>query len=536
MKTHWKNIILIILTAILVPATLLTVYEITSLNDSEEELRTIYDQQLETILFSVNQYSQDIISKWLTEAEEEYLKCVEKNNFDGIKEIVNSFIIFDVIIVVDEKQLTVNRIFYNDSKFSPDLFEGSDPNNKIDLTKLLNKNKEKIEKLFRYKKDGFTKYEPLEFNHEDLLLTHGESISLIGFAVAESGNKQSLLVVSLDDKRILQTVIAPKIESLAQEQLVVTIIRNYDNRVVYSSNGESDIIPQNTKPVWILPGYSLGITNAGESLESVIQWRQTVNIIVVVLFDLCLVAALLLILRYIRKESDLAQHKSDFVSNVSHELRTPISLVKMYTESLEMGRVKDEKKREEYYHVINSETDRLSRIVNKILTFSRMDAGRKKFNFVKSDLNEIVEKIVSTYSHQLREMGYKFTIKLYEQALNVNIDLDSAEEAVTNLIDNAIKYDSEKKEIIVSTGMKAGYYYFSISDKGIGISKEEQKKIFEKFYRVSSGLVHNTKGSGLGLSLVKHIMDEHGGYVEVDSQINTGSKFTLYFPMGNKES
>lgn len=534
MKTKWKNIVLLAFAIILIPATVLTVYEITSLDDSEEELRKVYDQQLETILFSVNQYSQDILSKWIEVLEISYNEVAESGNLEDLVSDIRSNPIFDNITFLNKKNgdikqvVTGEGIFYESSgnKIIDDQF--------INWKPVIEKNREKIDRLINYKSSGYSKLEPIDFYDEDGNLFSSPQTTFMSFIIGRAESDFDIAIVQLNNKSVLQRILAPKIESMAQDQLVISIINKSQTRIIYSSNGDVNFMINNTKDVWILPGYALGISQAGTPIEEIISSRRTINVIIVLVFDFCILLAIWLIFSFLKKQEELSQHKSDFVSNVSHELRTPISLVKMYTESLEMGRVKEEKI-PEYYSVINSETDRLSRIVNKILTFSRMDAGRKKFNFATTDLNHIVKKVMELYSHQMQELGYTFEIKLSEEKLLASLDMDSVEEAITNLIDNAIKYDTQNKNIIVSTGNDNSMGYFRITDKGIGIQLEDQKKIFEKFFRVSSGLVHNTKGSGLGLSLVKHIMDGHGGEVDVISQPGIGSTFTLLFPLDIKE-
>jgi len=532
MKTKWKNIVLLAFAIILIPATVLTVYEITSLDDSEQELRKVYDQQLETILFSVNQYSQDILSEWVQRLEDVYKKSIEEKKLKELEEVFKSNPVFHQFLVIDQEEgnakliiSDMGAVIITDSKKAEDLWN---------FSAVLHGNESKIARMNNYKKSNYTKLEPIDIYQPDGTINSNPQFVSLAFLMNNINDENDLAIVLLDTRNVLQRIVVPKIESLAQNQIVVSIYNKKEGRVVYSSNGDVTITIENAKDIWILPGYSLGISQSGTPIEEIISARRTINLAIVLFFDFCLLLAIWLIFSFLKKQEELSQHKSDFVSNVSHELRTPISLVKMYTESLEMGRVKEEKI-PEYYRVINSETDRLSRIVNKILTFSRMDAGRKKFNFNKTDLNDLVAKIMNLYSHQMQELGYSLMMSQSEEKLWVNLDMDSAEEAITNLIDNAIKYDTQNKYIVVSSGIENNKGFFRITDKGIGIRQEDQKKIFEKFFRVSSGLVHNTKGSGLGLSLVKHIMDGHGGNVKVESQPGLGSTFTLFFPLANNE-
>jgi len=233
----------------------------------------------------------------------------------------------------------------------------------------------------------------------------------------------------------------------------------------------------------------------------------------------------------IKREIELAQIKSDFVSNVSHELRTPLALINMFAETLSMGRVKTEEKRNEYYGIIQQETERLSKIVNKILSFSKLEADKWKFNFAKTDLNSLAEKVYKSYKFHLQQNGFELSFEPFIGTLEVNIDSEAVSESVINLIDNAIKYSDNVKRVVIRTGRIDEKVFIEIEDSGAGISSEDQTKIFDKFYRASNGNVHNTKGTGLGLTLVKHIVDAHKGEIKLNSKLDEGSVFRLIFPV-----
>ncbi|MDP2037602.1 MAG: HAMP domain-containing sensor histidine kinase, partial [Ignavibacteria bacterium] len=233
----------------------------------------------------------------------------------------------------------------------------------------------------------------------------------------------------------------------------------------------------------------------------------------------------------IKKEIELAQIKNDFVSNVSHELRTPLALINMFAETLSLGRVKTEEKKVEYYGIIQQETERLSKIVNKILNFAKIEAGKWKYNFAKVDLNEILIKIYDVYKFHLSSNGFEFALNAGDKELKVLADAEAVSEAVINLIDNAVKYSGDIKKVLVKTGIEGRKAFVEVEDSGLGISQEDQKKIFEKFFRVSTKEIHNAKGTGLGLTLVKHIVDANHGEISLKSELGKGSCFRLTFPL-----
>ena len=273
----------------------------------------------------------------------------------------------------------------------------------------------------------------------------------------------------------------------------------------------------------------MAIKLKGETIEDLVNQRAKTNLILIIALTLILIAGAWLVFRNTKREVELAQVKSEFVSNVSHELRTPLSLISMFAETLEMGRVKSEEKKKEYYSIISQEALRLGKIVNKILSFSKMEAGKRTYNFEEVDLNEIVEQIYDSYRFHLQNNGFEFIFHRHDSPLKIKADSEALSEAIINLLDNAVKYSKDKKRVELLTGEKQESIFLEVTDLGIGIGTEDQKRIFEKFYRVSSGLVHNTKGTGLGLSLVKHIMDAHKGEVTLSSELGNGSTFRLIF-------
>jgi signal transduction histidine kinase len=234
----------------------------------------------------------------------------------------------------------------------------------------------------------------------------------------------------------------------------------------------------------------------------------------------------------VRRELHLSRLKSDFVANVSHELKTPLALVRLFAETLELGRVPNEDKARQYYRVINKESQRLTQLINNILDFSRIEAGRKEYRFVTTNVAKVVADVVDSYRFHIEQQGFDLQVRVAEDLPEVEADPEALGQAVLNLLNNAIKYSRDSKSIVVDVRRDESRVLISVADQGIGIPKGEHKKIFEKFYRGEDSLVHETKGSGLGLPLVRHILEAHGGSVEVDSAPGRGSTFTLVVPSG----
>jgi signal transduction histidine kinase len=251
----------------------------------------------------------------------------------------------------------------------------------------------------------------------------------------------------------------------------------------------------------------------------------TVLVLIVLLFGIALT------IRATDREARLAQAKSNFVANVSHELKTPLSLLSLFSEILELGRVNSEEKKTEYYRIIRHESLRLNKVIDNILDFSKIEAGRKTYNFAHSDMGEVIENVLSSYRYQIINSGFDIQTNIQPDLPSVLIDREAMAQAISNLVDNAIKYSGDVKQLSIKTEMLGSDLSIEIADRGIGIPRAEQAKVFEKFYRVGNGLVHDVKGSGLGLSLVKHIIESHKGTISVESDVGKGSRFTILLPL-----
>jgi signal transduction histidine kinase len=281
----------------------------------------------------------------------------------------------------------------------------------------------------------------------------------------------------------------------------------------------------------VFRGLALGMKFQGTSVEAIGRNWIFSSFLSLGVVSLLLVGGLVLTYRSVSKEVALARLKSDFVSNVSHELRTPLSLIRLYAETLELGRVKTQEKVQEYYCIIRKESERLTALINNILDFSRIEAGRKEYEFRPTDLAELVSNTLDTYRAQIDEHGFTFEQSIDAGLPQIRVDREAIARSLVNLVNNALKYSDREKFLCVRLYRSNGAVKLEVADHGIGIARNEQSKIFEKFYRAGDPLVHNTKGSGLGLSLVRHIAHAHGGEVEVESTPGKGSTFTLSLPL-----
>lgn len=236
------------------------------------------------------------------------------------------------------------------------------------------------------------------------------------------------------------------------------------------------------------------------------------------------------------REMRLSAMKSDFVSNVSHELRTPLASIRVFGEFMRRGRVRSDAKIREYGAYIETESRRLTQLINNILDFSRIESGQKVYSFEPCDLEDVVTTTLATLEIRLRNRSMTLEYRGPDEPLpTILADASAIDRALANLLDNAVKYSNGSTVIQVRLDRDDGHALLSVTDHGMGIPRHEQEQIFERFHRVSTGLVHDVKGSGLGLSLVQHIVDAHGGWITVDSEVGRGSTFTIGLPLDEEE-
>jgi len=321
----------------------------------------------------------------------------------------------------------------------------------------------------------------------------------------------------------------------SESGLAVSVFDEKQNQIYANASGVKNYqVKMAFAPVF--PNWDLAATYRGSSIQSVAQASFEKSLLLTAVVLCLLLVGIILTLRAASREMSLAAAKSSFVSNVSHELKTPLALIRLYAETLELDRVKDEQQGKDFLRTINGETRRLTQLINNILDFSKIEAGRKEYRFVSSDVAEIVETVLRTYEYQLRDAGFEVSTRIDQGLPMVAIDAEAISQAVVNLLNNATKYSEDAKKIEVAVAARDSHIAIEVADHGIGILRSEQQKIFEKFYRVSTTLVHNTKGSGLGLALVKHVVEAHGGRVLVDSELGRGSRFTILIPIPKTDS
>ncbi len=257
-----------------------------------------------------------------------------------------------------------------------------------------------------------------------------------------------------------------------------------------------------------------------------------------VFFTLILLVTFIITLVIVFRQKRYNEIKNDFVNNMTHELKTPIASISLATQMLNDETVtKSEKMRKHLVGVITDETKRLRFLVEKVLQMSMFDRKKSSFKKKHLDLNEMVETIANSFSLRVEHTGGKINVDIGAVDSEIYVDEVNFQNVIFNLMDNAVKYRKTDKpvDVYLKTWNDDKWLYFSVSDTGKGMKKDDLKKIFDKFYRVGTGNVHDVKGFGLGLAYVKKVVDLHDGEIKVDSEYGKGSTFTIKLPVIHDE-
>jgi signal transduction histidine kinase len=301
----------------------------------------------------------------------------------------------------------------------------------------------------------------------------------------------------------------------------------------HASLSEPIKITRNLAP-W-LPQTNLVVTPSYEFLRTDRQQGRLLRLLLIGLLSIVILIGIALISRVVSKEVEVARLKSDFLSSVSHELRTPLTTIRIMAEMLSMGAVASDEKRAEYHKNIVSESDRLTRLINNVLDFARIEDGRKKFEFGFGDIADTlfeVERITGDYA---RKEGFTLNMTVDETLPPVSFDRDAMIQALINLVSNAVKYSRDEKYIELGASAGGEEVTIWVKDHGPGIEASEIPHLFERFYRGGDHMTREAGGTGLGLSIVQHIISAHGGRVRVESKVGHGSRFEIILPLDGPE-
>lgn len=317
---------------------------------------------------------------------------------------------------------------------------------------------------------------------------------------------------------------------------IITVAVNSNGtpiRLSSPSNGRADwkhpfVAAEITEalPHWEVAVYLLDPARAGRSAS---VFKLTLGLLVALLV-LAIAVGSWLIVTDLNRQLRLARQKTDFVSNVSHELKTPLTSIRMFTEMLAEDRVHDDTKRRHFLRIITAETARLTRLINNVLDFARLERGEKKYQFAAFDLAALVRETVESFRPHLETLGFAVRTEVPSNPHTFQGDRDAIAQVLVNLLSNAEKYSGERKEIEVTLEVTAETIEVRVSDRGLGVPSGCEEKIFAQFYRAHDSLSSGIQGSGLGLTLARQIARAHGGEVTCRMREGGGSSFVLRLP------
>ena len=506
-----RNILLIVIFTILLPLAGYILYSLGTLRENEKVIQDTYNDQLEAILFSVNQYSNDFMNSVINKMEQNFDSTAKEYFSNEILMLSqrNGFAIFSIIPLDNREK------FYTVNISASDAIEDT-------LRFIVRENKQVIERLADYHQTGYRKLEPSR------MIKSQDEMYQVLFTIFQMKDEKYLFVGLIEPLAFVEEVLRPRMQQIVEEQMIIALSSKEEQKILYATdslNGQNLV----DREMWLFPDLSVGITPKSSTINQLVRDRFTYHVIAIGLLGLLLLIGFSFLLRNVNREMILAQHKADFVSSVSHELRTPLALISMFAETLLLNRIKDENKKKEYHEIIYKETNRLSNIVSRILNFSKIEANRRIYSFEETDMSQLVRDVMKDYAFHLDQNGFTIHFRASDHPIWIKADRDGIYEGMVNLLDNAIKYSPDIKEIYVSLGENENTAWIEVSDKGIGIPDDKIHQIFDKFYRATERDLYKAKGAGLGLTILKHIMDAHNGKIEVSSEVGKGSTFRLIF-------
>jgi signal transduction histidine kinase/tetratricopeptide (TPR) repeat protein len=311
------------------------------------------------------------------------------------------------------------------------------------------------------------------------------------------------------------------------------------------ANGEqllkSVSFPEETSPVGVvfpsdLPSWSLTFYPEYTGLfNSLFRPGAGIFLYIFIVIVVILAFGLFFTHQTVNNEMRLSKMKSYFMSTVSHEFKSPLTSIRQMAEMLVHGRVPSPERQHKYHTTILQQSERLSHLIDNILDFSKMEEGQKVFHFEKADITPVVENVVESFKEHTTLQGFKINLSIPKPLPDVVFDREAMEQVLHNLLDNACKYSGDSREIEVQLLSRGNRVIISVRDYGIGISKEDHDKIFSRFYRAGEELTQTVKGSGIGLTIVKQIVEAHNGTIDVESAIGKGSSFSVILPIGYDE-
>ncbi len=370
------------------------------------------------------------------------------------------------------------------------------------------------------------------YHYSKIVVDKNYLVSAVMIPGEERKHSLGILGVNMNNDYFEREFLNSSIEELQLDKNTIITISNLSGQILYGkknqSNGSSKVTTffEGNFPPWRIElshikAEGVGIMNIQKSF----YFWTILTLILVLIFGVVLVT------RTVTHELEILKIKSDFVSSVSHEFKTPLTSIKALTERLLNDKVKNPTKMKQYFSVISQDADKLTRLVENVLDFSKIEEGKKKYDLSKTNVAEWLDQTINNFIKESMQRKVKIQTKFPENIPYLKIDKNAMSQAVCNLLDNAIKFSPHKNKIEVIVEKQENTLIIKIKDYGIGIPQKELDKIFDKFYQGTNSIRYSVKGTGLGLTLVKHTNEAHGGKISVESKEDQGSTFSVILPI-----
>jgi signal transduction histidine kinase len=524
-SSFWRMVVPVCL-LILAPIFTYTAFELASSSEREHLIQNLYEAQLSAILFSVNQYCWDVVNGWGNFLRGELqtdggLPASPPKIVAGLANVQQRYAVLRGAFATQANDLYLAL---------PDSLATKRDQITQCISRALAAGAAEIEKMREQARKGYVRPAVLKLEIDS---TDSQLLFVFSFDAENKNGSAQLSGMFFSSENFVQQVLRHKMAEFESKNFLLAVRQAGTGRMIFATQNLTNAIFEQEESLWVLPDMKLAIKLAGLSTAQIARSRTQRTLFLMLGIDAVILAAVILLLRIILRETELARLKSDFVDNVSHDLRTPLGLIRMFAETLEMGRLTSEEKRQEYYRTLSREAARLTRMVNNLLDFSRIEAGRKAPKPKKAALPALIKDALDSYRFHLQQRGFVLVEQLDGEAPPISADAEAVAQAFLNLLDNAVKYSAEEKHITVGLRREGEWAVIEVKDCGLGIEAKHLDKIFGKFYRVET-VGHETRGAGVGLALVQHIMQAHQGSVEVSSTPGKGSSFLLKFPFAAK--
>lgn len=338
--------------------------------------------------------------------------------------------------------------------------------------------------------------------------------------------------VQLNGDHLLAGVLPEALGNVQLNDAVEVVLTDLAGRPLSGKRNVSTALPLATEYFEDnFPPWKIELFQAPAKGMEILDLRKSFFIWTILTLIIVLAFGAFLLARTIAHEMEILKIKSDFVSSVSHEFKTPLTSIKALMERLVDGKVRDAGKMDQYFSIIAQDTDKLTRLVNNLLDFSKIEEGKKEYVFSDTDIVRIATEQVERFKKEQVEAGPDIRLEIADEIPTLRADPDALSRALVNLLSNAVKFTPPGKTIRVGLSSDGENVVLEVEDEGIGIHPDEVGKVFEKFFQGRNAFDQSVKGTGLGLTLVKHIVEAHGGRIRVESRLGRGSRFSMVFPI-----